>query len=137
MDEAHLGAALRYVLLNPVRARLVTQAADWPWPSLHALLAPGPGDGLTTTAPVLSRYPEFAAMIATGEDEALSQQLRRGETIGRPVGTAEFLAQLEAATGRAMAPSKRGPKPKISALSVIEGKTARATRAMLGTKASF
>lgn len=29
MDEAHLGAALHYVALNPVRARLVDRATDW------------------------------------------------------------------------------------------------------------
>ena len=31
MDEDHLGAALRYVALNPVRARLCQRAIDWPW----------------------------------------------------------------------------------------------------------
>src|SRR5271167_2558152 len=30
MDEEHLIAAVRYVALNPVRARLVEKAADWP-----------------------------------------------------------------------------------------------------------
>jgi len=29
MDEAHLVASLRYVALNPVRARLVERAEDW------------------------------------------------------------------------------------------------------------
>jgi putative transposase len=29
MDEQHLAAALRYVALNPVRARLVARAQDW------------------------------------------------------------------------------------------------------------
>ena len=51
MDEAHLGAALRYIALNPVRARLVERATDWRWSSVHAHL--GRDDGLTTTAPVL------------------------------------------------------------------------------------
>jgi putative transposase len=31
MDERHLAAALRYVSLNPVRARLVQRAQDWRW----------------------------------------------------------------------------------------------------------
>jgi putative transposase len=30
MDERHLGAAIRYVALNPVRAKLVDRAEDWP-----------------------------------------------------------------------------------------------------------
>lgn len=117
MDEAHLGAALRYVALNPVRARLTQRAADWRWSSLHALLAPDPGDGLTTTAPVLSRYPNFADLIAAGEDEALSSSLRRAETIGRPVGAKDFLARLEGEAGRTLIPGKRGRKATKSALS--------------------
>ena len=31
MDEAHLMAAVSYVNLNPVRARLASRAEDWPW----------------------------------------------------------------------------------------------------------
>lgn len=119
MDEAHLGAALRYVALNPVRARLVERAADWPWSSLHACIDPGQSDGLTRTEPVLSRYPDFAAMVADGEDEAMSLNLRRAETIGRPVGEAEFLQDLERRSGRSLSPAKRGRKLKreMSALS--------------------
>jgi putative transposase len=30
MDKAHLAAAVRYVARNPVRARLVQRAQDWP-----------------------------------------------------------------------------------------------------------
>lgn len=37
MDEAHLVAALRYVALNPVRARLVARAQDWPWSSTREI----------------------------------------------------------------------------------------------------
>jgi putative transposase len=39
MDEGHLLSALRYVALNPVRARLVERAGDWRWSSTPALLA--------------------------------------------------------------------------------------------------
>jgi putative transposase len=55
MDEAHLVAAVRYVSLNPVRARLVARARDWRWSSVVArripddvrsfLIATGYGDG--------------------------------------------------------------------------------------------
>jgi putative transposase len=114
MDEAHLGAALRYVALNPVRARLVERATDWPWSSVHAHLGPAEGDGLTTAGPVLSRYPDFAGLIEAGEDAEMSARLRRAETIGRPVGNEGFMAQLEALSGRALKPGKRGPAPKVA-----------------------
>lgn len=113
----NLGAALRYVAQNPLRARLVERAVDWRWSSVHALLRPDVGDGLTTTAPVLSRYPDIAGLIAAGEDEALSRTLRRAETIGRPLGTADCLARLEAEAGRVVSPAKLGPKARVSELS--------------------
>jgi putative transposase len=38
MDETHLFHAMRDVSLNPVRARLVKRAEDWPWSSVRAHL---------------------------------------------------------------------------------------------------
>jgi len=49
MDEAHLGAALRYVALSPVRASLTARAADWPWSSVHAYL------GISAASTIVSR----------------------------------------------------------------------------------
>ena len=116
MDEAHLGAALRYVALNPVRAQLVDRAVDWPWSSVHAQL--GSDDGLTATAAVAERYPDFAALIAAGEEAEASARLRRAETIGRPVGGPAFIEQLERGSGRTLAPGKRGrPRKEKSVLS--------------------
>ncbi|MES2054883.1 MAG: hypothetical protein V4564_03005 [Pseudomonadota bacterium] len=111
MDEAHLGAALRYVALNPVRVGLVDRAVDWPWSSARALLD-AVSDGTTALSPVLARYPDFAALVAAGEEEEAWARLRRAEAIGRPVGDGEFLARLEQASSRALSPKRRGPKPK-------------------------
>jgi putative transposase len=110
MDEDHLAAALRYVALNPVRARLVERARDWNWSSAHAQL--GLDDGITDTSAIHERFPDFAALLTSGEDEAMSQRLRRAETIGRPIGNTAFLEHLERDSGRALAPAKRGPKPR-------------------------
>src|SRR6266852_567918 len=107
MDEAHLAAALRYVTLNPVRARLVARPEDWRWSSVHAHLSGNP-DGLTVCAPVRDRFPDFAALIAEEGDPAALDRLRRAESIGRPLGDDGFLARLEAATGRTLKPAKRG-----------------------------
>ena len=38
--------------------------------------------------------------------------IRSHERSGRPLGSAEFVAGLEEATGRELAPKPRGPKPK-------------------------
>lgn len=114
MDESHLLAALRYVALNPVRARLVARAQDWRWSSVHALLDPSRGDAITDTTPVLERVPDFAALLEVGEDASLSASLRRGESVGRPLGDGAFLDRIEAILGRDPKPGKRGPRPKES-----------------------
>jgi putative transposase len=110
MDEDHLRAALGYVALNPVRAGLVERARDWRWSSVHAHLT-GRDDGLTTLAPVLERYPRFEGLIDGQPDEGAFAALRRAESIGRPLGDEGFVAALEARTGRALKPAKRGRKP--------------------------
>ena len=114
IDEAHLAAAIAYVTLNPVRARLVERARDWRWSSVHAHLGGAAADGLTTIAPVMERFPDLAARIEAGEDEAMGARLRRAEQIGRPVGSAAFIADLERQTRRRLAPARPGPKPAVN-----------------------
>lgn len=110
MDEDHLGAALRYVSLNPVRARLVERAQDWPWSSVGAHRK-GQDDDLVAVAPALSRYPDFEGLIQTpAEDVAAFSALRAAEGTGRPVGGAGFLDDLERKLGRSVRPGKRGRK---------------------------
>ncbi len=112
MDEPHLLAALRYVALNPVRARLTSRAQEWPWSSVHALLDPARGDGLTATGPVLERVPDIAALLRSGEEQGLSDALRRSESTGRPLGDSAFLDRVAALLGRDPKPGKRGPRGK-------------------------
>ena len=109
-DEAHLCAALRYVALNPVRAAPVAKAQDWPWSSVRAHLA-GESDGIVAVEPALERVGNFAAFLSEDFDEAMTYAaLREAESVGRPIGSKEWLAEMEALTGMALAPQKRGPK---------------------------
>ena len=110
MDEAHFVTALRYVALNPVRARLVERAEDWAWSSTRALIA-GADDHVVTVAPALERVGDFAVFLGEEFDEALSYAaLRKAESVGRPVGSAAWLADMEARTGKVLVAGKRGPK---------------------------
>ncbi len=109
MDEEHLLAALAYVALNPVRARLVERARDWRWSSTRAHLS-GRDDGITALAPIRDRVPDFAAFLAGAEDGEAFARLRRAESIGRPLGDERFMARLEHLTNRKLRPGKRGPK---------------------------
>jgi putative transposase len=111
MDEAHLAAAARYVALNPVRARLCDHAEEWEWSSARAHIA-GQDDGLVEVAPLLQRHGDFAAFLGSKEDQQATRALRMAETTGRPVGSGEWVARIEQLTGRALAPRKRGRKPR-------------------------
>ncbi len=112
MDEAHLAAALRYVSLNPVRARLVARAREWRWSSTRAHLT-GKDDGITVRAPIRDRFPDFAGLLATESGADAFARLRAAESVGRPLGNDDFLGWIERATGRRLAPRKRGPKPRM------------------------
>jgi putative transposase len=68
MDEEHLTAAIGYVSLNPVRARLVERAGDRRWSSVRGHLG-GRDDGVVTIAPVLERVGPFAAFVDEPFDE--------------------------------------------------------------------
>lgn len=114
MDEDHLAAAIRYVSLNPVRARLVRRAQDWRWSSTRAHLT-GKDDGITERGPIRERFPRFADMLADEPDLEAFTRLRASESIGRPLGDDRFMARIERATKRQLKPRKRGPKPRAEA----------------------
>jgi putative transposase len=115
MDEAHLAAAALYVALNPVRARLARRAEDWPWSSVRAHLA-REDDALVTVRPLLDRMTDFADQLALAERDAGGWEsrfsaLRLSEGTGRPLGAADFVADLERQLGRPVARRAPGRKP--------------------------
>jgi putative transposase len=112
MDEPHLLAATRYIALNRVVAGLVSRAEDWPWSSACAHLA-GEDDELATVAPLRALIPDFAALLTAPADPATTVRIERAPTIGRPLGTPEWIAALERQLGRRLAPGKPGPKPRM------------------------
>lgn len=114
MDEVHLAAAVCYVSLNPVRARLVERARDWPWARTRAHLS-GREDGITALGPIRERFANFADLLDLDPGEAMLARLRRAETMGRPLGDDAFIERIARATGRNLRPGKRGPRPKVMA----------------------
>ncbi len=90
-DEAYLLEVARYVVLNPVRAGMVADAADWPWSSYRATagLAPAP-DWLHVDA-LLTRFGKtrgparrhFAEHVRQGVGQtSLWSQLRQQVYLG-------------------------------------------------------
>lgn len=114
MDEAHLVAALRYVALHPTRARLVKRPEDWKWSSTRTLIA-GIDDHVVKVAPAIDRIGSFEDFLGEDFDEALTYAaLRKAESVGRPVGSPEWLADMERRIGKPLAAAKRGRKPRVN-----------------------
>ena len=73
-DDAHLMEAIRYIVLNPVRAGLYQSPADWPWSSYracvgtelaHPFLSVDRVLGLFGTRPAAARA-QFRAFVREG-----------------------------------------------------------------------
>ena len=111
LDETYLLAAVRYVELNPVRARLVERPWQYAWSSAAAH-ARKRNDVLAKVKPMLGRVADWREYLSTEEDSTDAELVRRHLRTGRPLGSPEFVESLEARIGRALAPRKRGPRPR-------------------------
>jgi putative transposase len=96
-DDERLLTALRYIERNPLRARLVDRADDWPWSSLrwlsnpeYAPVRPEPG-----TVPRGSQWVDGVNESSTDpEAERLRECIRRDRPFGSPnwtIATAQRL----------------------------------------------
>jgi putative transposase len=110
MDDAHLHEALRYVLMNPVKAKLVQKPADWRWSSARAYLRKR-DDGFTAPRKMSDAIGDVRAFLGETPDMSLLNRILAAETIGRPAASPEVIQKLEKQTGRKLLPEKRGPKP--------------------------
>lgn len=111
MDESYLLAAARYVEMNPVRAHLVADAVSWPWSSARAHLA-GKDDDLVKVAPLLEIAGDWKLFLAGAEAEEQTNDIRKHERTGRPLGSEGFIEKLESALERTLKRGKPGPKEK-------------------------
>jgi putative transposase len=82
MDEAHLYACLRYVELNPLRARLVARPEEWRWSSARGHLGLA-ADSLIDSAAMRERVDDWRAFLDAGLDEDDWETIRLAERTGR------------------------------------------------------
>ena len=98
MDESHLLRALRYVDLNPVRAGLCKDAIDWRWSSAVAHSQPQMVDSLLDRQwrRVLTDwdYAQWRKDLDLVDDE-LGPLLRQATRSGMPLGSSDFIADME------------------------------------------
>lgn len=89
--DRHLLTVLRYVLNNPVRAKLVGQAGEWPWSSLgyRKLLAPLPD----------SEHADLPQWLGHPLHDDELDTLRTCVNRQRPFGTADWINRIAASMG--------------------------------------
>ena len=111
MDEEYLVAAVRYIELNPVKAKLVRWAGDYPWSSTNYHLGLC-HDDLLKGSPLKSLVNDWEGLLASQENQMQVECLRRSEKSGRPVGTDAFVCLLEKQLNRRLRKLKPGPKKR-------------------------
>ncbi len=114
LDTPHLWAALRYMELNPVRAGLVADPGAWPWSSAAAHLGQEEPQIPLDLRQWRRRWDAqtWRAYLAVADTDAEMAALRQCTHSGRPLGSAEFVQNLEQATRRLLAPRKGGRPAK-------------------------
>ena len=108
MDNRHALEAIRYVLLNPVRAGLVESAEEWRYSSARAHRTGRP-DPLVDPRPAAHLVSDWASFLEPGKDSPEALALRR--RTGRPLGSPAFVERLEELTGRLLRRRRPGPRP--------------------------
>jgi len=114
LDQPHLWAALRYTELNPVRAGLVAEAESWPWSSAPVHCGVRSAENWLAMEEWNQRWdvPRWREYLAAGETETETKAVRQCTHTGRPLGSKEFVYELEERTERLLAPRKGGRPAK-------------------------
>jgi len=111
MDDLYLMKAVRYIELNPVRAKLCRVPWRWKWSSAASHVS-GQGDRLVDVSALQEYVNDWRSFLAEGLDDSDVELLRRHERTGRPLGGSGFVERLERMLGRVLRRNKPGRKPK-------------------------
>lgn len=132
-SDGYVIACHRYIEANPLRARMVADAADYPWSSYrHNAL--GEADAMLAEHAVYRSLGETAEarriayrkLFGEGLDDELLGALRDATQRGWVPGSEKFRAQIEAVTaGRAVRPPRLGRPPKQPAGEELKPPTPR------------
>ncbi len=114
LDDHHLLAAIRYLERNPIRAKIVRRADNYPWSSATAHLGREDTRGLIdlTRWREMSRGLDWERQLREPQDEQVVARLRMHTHTGRPLGSDQFISKLETLVGRRLRALPVG-RPKI------------------------
>jgi len=121
-EAAYLLQCYRYIELNPVRAGMVDDPAEYRWSSYQAN-GLGVASSLCTPHPEYlalgdrsSRLANYRALFSAHVETDLADEIRRVTDRGLALGDSRFVDEMERLTGRRLRPGKRGrPRKEVSA----------------------
>ena len=127
--ESHLLEVCRYVVLNPVRAGMVSSADEWPWSSYHATAGLKPAPPWLDTEWTLAHYGEsrararYRAFVREGEgkegspwDRLRGQVFLGGDGFREEAEKAARAAQPDLATREIPRPQRAFLRPSLAEL---------------------
>lgn len=110
--EPYLWAVIRYIELNPVKAKLVKKAQAYTWSSAKAHIMGFRDDILSGDWLDEKEREEYKDFMAE-DDKEVDTLIRKATSTGRPLGTERFIKKLEKALDRGLLPKKAGrPRKK-------------------------
>jgi putative transposase len=112
-EDEHLRTVCRYVERNPLRARLVKRAEDWPWSSLHRWKFGSGAEQTWLAAWPLPRRPGWSEHVNAPQTEAELAALRQSVERGRPFGDESWFERTVASLGLHSTVRARGRPRKL------------------------
>jgi putative transposase len=121
-NDQHLLCVLRYIEANPLRAKLVRSAGDYPWSSfgVHGLGQPNALVDPLVTYEELAHYPKvrqqkWSAMVHQPLAEETLAAVRRSAATGMPYGSEAWVKRLAARLNLDLAIRPRGrPRKQVT-----------------------
>lgn len=111
MDVAHCAEAIKYVLLNPVRACMVRHSWDYRWSSARYLTGMISKDPLVQSRSILD-ISDWKTILTEGSHNW--DHIRNCTITGIPCGNKNFMDATSKITGLNFSPKKRGRPPNYS-----------------------
>jgi putative transposase len=115
VEENRVGQLLRYVELNPVRARIVENPYEWEWSSAQAHLAGRDASGLLDMTHWQRAFHDVKwekLLARAADDELVCAEIRKITAKGYLLGSDETALRLEREMGIRLLPRKPGRPPR-------------------------